>query len=135
MNHSNAVTEQTKSHWHELGLETYGKIINIFMGMSLATIGFVANLLLKDGFYFRSQISKYFILIGSLFIVVCLVVLIFQQFARFMYIVNKWMSDNSDHSKLANSVFSFLLSCCLFAFGELLIISGIFFQLSNVFNT
>jgi hypothetical protein len=68
--------------WQQRSIDERGKTINLFLGMSLATIGFVITQLTKTEFKFVNCKSKTSIIVGTLLLLLSVLFLIWLTLNR-----------------------------------------------------
>jgi hypothetical protein len=62
--------------WQQVTINERGKTINLFLGMSFATLGFVINELTKSDFHFRFCCDRFLIIVGTFLLLLNIVTLI-----------------------------------------------------------
>lgn len=62
--------------WQGRSLEELGKTINLLLTISLATIGFVLNIILNKDFYFQNCYSKMAITLGTFVVLTSIILLL-----------------------------------------------------------
>ncbi len=82
----NSTDNKSFVRWQGRTIEEFGKIINLLLTLSLATIGFVISKMLDKDFSFRNSSAKFIVCLGTLIAlttVVTLLVLIYNRFKAF----------------------------------------------------
>jgi len=134
--------------WQQKTLNERSNTVNLFLGMSFASVGFVITQPTKPDFYFKNCYDKFFIGIVSLVVLmaICLLVLmvlnrlrgfrITTQVARKAangqienFKIFRGRSDKID--KRTHSLFN--TSLCIFVVGEIFIVVGFIIQTFNKF--
>jgi hypothetical protein len=122
--------------WNQLTISERGKAINLFLTLSLATIGFVVTLLLKDNFEFKKCFAKLSILTGTsllLIDVVILLSLILNRLKGFSNTAKKIRAEDEQEKELLTetntatdkrTLLLFKISTWVFGIGEILVVVG-----------
>ena len=143
---SNEKKNDSFIRWQQLSIVERGKTINLFLGMSLATIGFVITQLTKIDFEFANSSSENLILVGSLLLLLSVIFLIwltlnrlkdFRESTRIASTKMNELNTELDIQRLRNrkrgtlTFWLFNISFWLFASAESLVAVGFIFQVWN----
>lgn len=136
------------SRWQMKTLEERGKVISLLLSLSLATIGFIVNLIIKQEIHFTHCCSKTFIVIGIFLLLLCVVALLLLSINRLKDFretteiikarknstpeagIKKLKDENDKTGKLTLSWFN--KTVYLFLLGELLIIGVLIVELFSL---
>jgi len=137
------------SRWQMKTLEERGKIMNLLLSLSLGTIAFVLNIIIKQEIHFRHCCSETFISIGVFLLLLCVITLLLlsinrlKDFRETTEIIkarkNDKPEDEIERLKGKNdktgslTLYWFNKSIYLFLLGEFLIIIVLTIELLSLF--
>ena len=134
--------------WQQKTLEERGKTINLFLGMSFATVGFVITQLMKNDFKFKTSCVEKLLGFGTSILLLAIVALIWlvlnrlkgfritTQLAKSSHIKENGEIDilRKKSKKIDSSTHTlFTVSLVLFGIAETLVVIGFILQVWDKF--
>lgn len=133
------------TRWYDLTISERGKAINLFLSISIATLGFVISSLVKEDFHFSNCFEKIFLVTGALFLLFNIIVLLIITHLRvslFNNITKELQNQNETNdlrkqNNRRNGIIknSLIFSVYLLSIGEFFIVIGFFIHIYNKYST